>query len=272
MTGEDLAAERLAAALTTRCLGRPYVFLPSCASTNDEAATRAAAGASEGLVVAADEQSRGRGRRGRVWHSPPGQDLYFSILLRPALPVERSAPITLAAGAALAEALARLGFAPRLKWPNDVLLDTAHGPRKVAGILAEMASEGGHVRHIVLGIGINVNSHAFPAELAAQATSLALVRGEALDRCRVLVSFLAAFEQVYRGFVARGAGDALKAWRQFARFGQACWIETAAGRSEGVAEGVDETGALLMRTRDGKLRPVHAGEVNWVVPAARPRT
>ena len=259
---DDLSEHRLARLLHTQRLGRRYVFLPSCGSTNDEVAARAT-DSPEGLLVATDKQSNGRGRRGRVWHSPAGENLYFSLLLRPALPAQQISPLTLVAGAALAQALASLGFLPRLKWPNDVLLEGENGLRKVAGILAEMASEGGRVRHLVLGVGINVNTREFPTELADLATSLALVQGTALDGTQVLARFLDAFEPLYDGFVATGPAAALATWQRYALLGQSCWVDAGSHRLEGTAEAVDESGALLMRTSDGQLVPVHAGEVNW---------
>lgn len=266
MSAGDLAGDRLEAVLRTRWLGRRYVFLPTCGSTSDEVSERAATGAGEGLVVATDQQSKGRGRRGRSWHSPPGQSLYFSMLLRPTLPPQQMAPMTLLAGAALAQALAGMGFAPRLKWPNDVLLETACGFRKVAGILAEMSTESGRVRHVVLGVGINVNTRDFPAELADLATSLSEGRAEDTDRLAVLAAFLHAFEPAYDSFVAAGPGSALASWQKFALLGQPCWVESGSQRIEGIAEAVDASGALLLRTPDGLVRPVHAGEINWRRP------
>lgn len=266
MSTKDLADDRIAAVLHTGWLGRDYVFLQACGSTNDEVTERAATGAKEGLVVVSDQQSNGRGRRGRSWHSPAGQSLYFSMLLRPALPPHQVAPMTLLAGAALAHALAGIGFRPRLKWPNDVLLETPQGLRKVAGILAEMATEGGRVRHVVLGVGINVNTRAFPPELAERATSLSFACSDDVDRAMVLAAFLHAFEPAYEEFVATGPAATLVSWRKYALLGQACWIESGSQRIEGTAEGVDGSGALLMRTEDGRLMPVHAGEINWRKP------
>ncbi|HTA19793.1 MAG TPA: biotin--[acetyl-CoA-carboxylase] ligase, partial [Polyangia bacterium] len=160
---DDLSPTRLDARLRTRWLGRAYEWHEACASTNDLAATRARAGAAQGLVVATDQQSAGRGRLGRAWHSPAGENLYVSILLRPARPAPEIPPLTLLAGAAVARALTALGLAPRLKWPNDVQL-VGDGNRKVAGILTEMSSEGGRVGHVVVGVGLNVNGAEFPPE------------------------------------------------------------------------------------------------------------
>jgi BirA family transcriptional regulator, biotin operon repressor / biotin---[acetyl-CoA-carboxylase] ligase len=251
------------ATLETRRLGRPLVILPSCISTNDEVADRAASGAAEGLLITAEEQKLGRGRRGRAWHSPASENLYFSLLLRPAETADRMAPLSLLAGVALADSLVGLGFSPKLKWPNDVLLETSGGWRKVAGILAEMASEGGRVRHVVLGIGVNVNTRSFPAEIEHRATSLLLARGAPVDRGGVLAAFLNAFEPMYDEFVARGPAVGIARWRRLAWLGQPCFVERGAHRLEGIAVSVDETGALLIETLNGNVVSVHAGEVNW---------
>lgn len=263
MTLAALDPSTLLAATPSCRLGRPLVYLPSCASTNDEIAARALAGAEEGLLVVAGVQTAGRGRRGRVWHASVGENLTFSLLLRPALSAQLATPVTLLAGAALATSLAGLGFSAQLKWPNDVLLDTRDGPRKVAGILTEMASAADHVRHIVLGVGINVNAGSFPDELATRATSLYLARGQHVDRGEVLAGFVRAFEPIYDHFVAEGPAAALATWNRYALLGQPCSIERGEKRIEGIAEGVDPSGALLIRTGGGEVMPVYAGEVSW---------
>ncbi len=259
----DLAPPLILSALTTRRLGRRYELLSSCKSTNDEVALRAAHGAEEGLLVVTEAQTGGRGRRGRAWHSPTGENLSFSLLLRPAIAASAASPLTLLAGAALGRALFSLGFSPRLKWPNDVLLDAGDGLRKVAGILTELASEGGRIRHIVVGVGVNVNGQEFPAHLAALATSLRLVRGAALDRGSALAAFINAFEPIYEDFVAHGPAAGLAEWRRFALLGQPCSVERESTRVEGVAEDVDGSGALLIRLAEGERISVHSGQVNW---------
>jgi BirA family biotin operon repressor/biotin-[acetyl-CoA-carboxylase] ligase len=259
----DLSPAAVRAELHTRRLGRQYVFLPSCDSTNDKVVALAADGAAEGLLVAADGQTQGRGRRGRLWHSPAGENLYFSLLLRPTLPTSRMAPLTLLAGAALAEAMAALAFSPRLKWPNDVLLDTGNGLRKVAGILAEMAGAGERVRHVVLGVGCNVNTRVFPDSLTPIATSLHLASGKQLHRGRLLAGFLDAFEPIYEDFLAAGPEAGLERWRRHALLGQPCRVEREATSVAGIACGVDATGALLLHVATGETIPVSAGEVIW---------
>jgi len=265
VTGDLLPAAVLPR-LATRRLGRAYELMPTCASTNDEIAARAAGHDKEGLLVAAEQQTGGRGRRGRLWHSPAGENLYCSLLLRPSISARLATPLTLLAGAALAQALAALGFAVRLKWPNDVLLDTREGWRKVAGILTEMTSEGEHVRHVVLGVGVNVNGQEFPEPLVPVATSLRLVCGVTVDRGAVLAGFLNAFEPIYDRFLAVGPIGGLAEWSRHAVLGQRCWVSRDRGRFEGVAVGVDDMGALLLRSADGETTAVHAGEVNWLPP------
>jgi BirA family biotin operon repressor/biotin-[acetyl-CoA-carboxylase] ligase len=255
-------SERLSAVLRTRWLGRAYEWHAACASTNDLAAGRARAGAPEGLVVATEAQTAGRGRLGRAWHSPACENLYLSILLRPARPAPEIPPLTLLAGAAVARALARLGFSPRLKWPNDVQLG---GARKVAGILTEMSSEGARVGHVVVGLGLNVNALAFPPELEGRATSLRLVAGRALDRAGVLGAVLEDFEPLYADYGARGAAAAVEAWQAFAALGERCRVSApgaGAGPLEGIALGVDADGALRLRDDTGRVHRVLSGEIS----------
>ena len=259
---EDLDPQRLAELLHTRRLGRAYQLLPACASTSDEVAARARAGADEGLLIVAETQSGGRGRLGRVWHSPPGANLYLSLLLRPAMPPWMVPPLTLLVGGVVAEVLSAAGVAPQLKWPNDVLLPVAGGRRKVAGILTEMASERDRVRHVVVGLGLNVNGTAFPAELAERATSLLLATGRPFDRGTLLAALLDGLEPAYDQFVAEGPARALSRWRQHADLGRRCRVERDGAVIEGVAEDVDAEGTLLVRDDSGHLHRVLSGEIS----------
>jgi BirA family biotin operon repressor/biotin-[acetyl-CoA-carboxylase] ligase len=258
----DLDPARLESALRTRRFGRSYRLLSSCPSTNDEVATLARQEAApEGLVVVADAQTGGRGRLGRSWHSPAGQNLYLSILLRPSMPPWMVPPLTLLVGAVAASALEEAGVAPRLKWPNDVLLATAAGPRKVAGILTEMASEREHVRHVVVGVGINVNTTAFPPELVDRATSLFLATDRLFDRGTLLAALLNAFEPAYDEFLAGGAEVAIARWRKYADLGRRCRIEREGVVIEGTTVDVDSEGTLHVRDDAGRVHRVLSGEL-----------
>lgn len=254
----------MASALTTRWLGRSYLFFPECGSTSDVAAERARAGAPEGLVVLAEAQTGGRGRLGRTWHSPAGSNLTFSILLRPTRPPPEIPPLTLLVGAAVAEALCRFGVVPRLKWPNDVQLASgAQGaePRKVAGILTEMATEGDRVGHVVVGIGLNVNATTFPPELADKATSLALALGRPVDRAALLAAALAEIEIAYRQFCAEGPVAAVARWEKHGALGARCRVRAGGQDLEGVTLGIDPDGALRIAADDGRVHRVVSGEL-----------
>lgn len=258
---DALSADVVGARLTTAWLGRAWRHVARVGSTNDEAAAwaRAADPAPHGAVVVADAQDAGRGRLGRKWHSPPGESLYLSVVLRPPLPPHRVPPLTLAAGVAVAETLLAFDVTPALKWPNDVQLDG----RKVAGILTEMSADLNRVHHLVVGIGVNVNTRAFPEELAAIATSVAAARGAEVARAELAARLCARLEHWVDTFVADGAAPVVAAWKQHARFfGTRVKVTAGRDRVEGVAEDLDDDGALRLRLADGSAYRVVAGEVS----------
>ncbi|MGE3275574.1 MAG: biotin--[acetyl-CoA-carboxylase] ligase [Vicinamibacterales bacterium] len=238
-------------------------WLPAVTSTMDLVSAAAVAGADEGLVLVADEQTAGRGRRGRAWSSPPGAGLYLSLLLRPPLPVgDTLALLTLAAGVGVAAGVREAtGLAPGLKWPNDLMI----ARRKLAGILAEGIGMGAPGQAVVLGIGVNVQPAAYPPDVEARATSLEGELGRAIDRGLLLAAILHGVSDRYVDLMAGRAGDILQAWRAAAprAVGAAVEWDTPAGARTGVTAGVDDTGALLVRTSAGVERII-AGEVRWV--------
>ena len=259
---------RLTARLETRWLGRVYEWhaVRSAGSTNDLAGARAREGAAQGLVVATERQTAGRGRLGRVWHSPAGENLYLSLLLRPTRPAAEIPPLTLLAGAAVARGLAQLGFTPRLKWPNDVQLVVDGAPRKVAGILTEMSSEGGRVGHVVIGLGLNVNTLSF-SRRPRRAGHVAAPRRGARARSRggARRGPRSAFEPLYEDYVARGAAAASEAWQGFAALGERCKVSAPGaphGQLEGVTLGIDADGALRLRDDAGHIHRVLSGEIS----------
>src|SRR5262245_54536057 len=195
----------------TGWLGREIMRLGTVASTNDEAMSRARAGAPHGTVVLADAQTAGKGRQGRSWFSPPGDNLYLSAILRLPLPPPAAPPITLAAGVAVCDTARRWAPGANLKWPNDVQTDS----RKLAGILTETATRGDKLDVIVLGIGLNVNTRDFPPDLADIATSLRRARGgEPIDRDEVLVTLLGELERWIDRFAANGPAPVVRAWKE----------------------------------------------------------
>jgi BirA family biotin operon repressor/biotin-[acetyl-CoA-carboxylase] ligase len=238
----------------------------SVGSTNDLALGLAEAGAEEGTTVVAETQTAGRGRRGREWFSPVGSGLYVSVLLRPGArgrqPVDwTTARLTLTAGVALAEGVRTSTALPvELKWPNDLVC----GRRKLAGILAEMSGGRREEPAVVLGIGINVRTSAYPPALAAQTTSLEAELGRPIDRGLVLVETLAALAARYEDLREGRFGAILSAWRGHARSlaGAAIEWDGPQGVVQGLAMDVDADGALLARSGDAVTRLV-AGEVRW---------
>jgi len=243
-------------------IGRPLTVVGEVRSTNDVALDAARAGGPEGLAVVADRQTAGRGRRGRGWLSPPGIGLYTSILLRPGCPPGRAGLLAQVAGLAVVEALREVAdVASDLKWPNDVLVEG----RKVAGILAEMASREAGVDHAVVGIGINVNHGPtdFPEELQGSATSLYLSTGRRLLRSDLAAALFNALDDWYGLFAAGEFGTILTAARErSAVLGRQ--VDVAEGESQwcGLALDLDEDGALLVQAADGGRRRVCAAEVS----------
>jgi BirA family biotin operon repressor/biotin-[acetyl-CoA-carboxylase] ligase len=258
---EDLAPERYLPHLRTSRIGRIYQPLLACESTNDLAARRGQEGAAEGLLVVADRQTAGRGRLGRSWHSSPGDNLTFSLLLRPSCLVPALPPLTLLTGVVLARVLATLGLRPRLKWPNDVVIEEKGVSRKLVGILTEMASERDRIKHLVIGVGVNVNTTDFPPELSSRATSLRMATGRPHDRGALLAEIASAFEPAYDEALALGADSFLPSWRQFAALPRLCRLERPTGPLEGMAVDVDQAGALLVRDAAGRSHRVFSGEM-----------
>jgi BirA family biotin operon repressor/biotin-[acetyl-CoA-carboxylase] ligase len=240
---------------------RRYASLPS---TMTVASAAAEAGAPEGVVIVADEQTKGRGRRGRNWSSPAGAGLYLSMILRP-----RSTPqspqlmalITLAAGVGVRSAIHRAtGLAPHLKWPNDVMVER----RKLAGVLAEGVGIGSSEQTIILGLGVNVLNAQHAHEVASRATSLEAELGRYISREAVLAEILVAVPEVYGNLERGEVDDILRAWRDVAPTAVGAEVEWAGhhGTVRGVTAGIDEGGALLVRTTAG-LERVISGEVRW---------
>ncbi len=228
-------------------------------STNDLAMAAATSGAREGLVIAANAQSSGRGRLGRSWASPPDAGLYVSVVLHPSR--DALSLITIAAGVAVAEGIeAASGLRAGVKWPNDVYA----GTRKLAGILAE-AGASAFGEHVVLGFGINLQPAALPPEVAERATSIESELGRRVDRGLVLAECLAALASRYEALQHQRGYEVLAAWRSRAaqHLGKAVEWDEGDGLRRGIAHDIDTTGALLIRV-DNRIVRVISGEVRWV--------
>lgn len=243
-------------------------YFPALASTSDTAAAVAAAGAEDGTVVLADRQTAGRGRRGRVWDSPAAVGLYLSVILRG----RQSPAVTLLAGVAVAEAVqGTAGVAVDLKWPNDVVAPSPAGGSsafpgpKVAGILTEVVPAGSERdAAAVVGIGINVRTRAFPAELAGRAAALESLAGRRVDRFALCADLLVRLARWRRRQAVEGDAVVVARWRALAPSSRGAPVSWDAGGTCrcGVTAGVDDGGALLVAC-SGRTERIVGGEVRW---------
>jgi BirA family biotin operon repressor/biotin-[acetyl-CoA-carboxylase] ligase len=257
---DDVAAALTLAGDRAGIFARQVLWYAEVGSTNDVAGALANRGEPEGTVVVADAQSAGRGRHGRTWASPSGAGLYMSIIVRP--PAHAVRLLTIAAGVALAEGIhAATGLQPLLKWPNDVYL----GGRKLAGILAEAGSSSAGVQHVVVGCGLNLMPAAYPPDVAARATSIESELGRPIDRGLVFVECLAALHLRYGELQSRTSAAIVARWRDRAAstLGRRVEWDAAGVTRHGVAEDIDDTGALLVREGAARTRVI-SGEVRWL--------
>lgn len=261
-TPDLLLAEELRNGLATRCIGREIRYFSDTDSTNRQAYALGDAGADEGLVVIADRQSAGKGRMGRSWASPPGVNLYLSVLLRPPLPPHAAPQLTFLSALATSRAIAAVaGLEPAHKWPNDILLAGC----KVAGLLNEMSAESDRLRFVVLGIGVNLNMTAdqFPADLRMPATSLLLAGGRPVSRALFARTLLEQLDALYADYLLRGPAPVMAAWEaRCDLIGQR--VEVDEGRSgivRGTVAGIDRDGALLLTLANGATERILAGDV-----------
>jgi BirA family transcriptional regulator, biotin operon repressor / biotin---[acetyl-CoA-carboxylase] ligase len=251
--------------LNTHDVGQVLHWYEEIGSTNERARELAEEGAEHGTVVIAEAQSAGRGRRGRGWSSPPRKNLYFSIVLRPDLPPAQAPELTLVASVAICEALRQAGVGAGIKWPNDVV---ASG-KKIGGILTELAAEPDRVTWVVLGVGVNVNARAedFPAELRGDATSVLLERGQPAPRALLAAACFTAIEDWVDVLLEKGFAPVREAWRERSVTLGRTVVASVEGREiQGLAEDIDETGALLVRGPAG-LERIHSGDVALLRPA-----
>ncbi len=269
---DRLSAAELRPYLISEVLGRVVHYEERTGSTNVVARSLARVGAADGTVVVADAQTAGRGRLGRSWFSPPGRNLYMSVVLRPDVPPARAPQLALVAGSAVAGTIeAVAAIRPALKWPNDVLLDG----RKVAGILTEMDSEADRVTFVIVGIGVNLNVSAreLAGPLGDTATSLAVATGRRIPRAHFAGRLLWELERRYRRFLDTGFPGLRAEWEAYSAL-TGCEVTLAGpdGLRRGRVLGGDGDGALCLREgRDATVR-VLAGDVTVVDGYARAAT
>ncbi|MEA3544193.1 MAG: biotin--[acetyl-CoA-carboxylase] ligase, partial [Thermodesulfobacteriota bacterium] len=231
-------------------------------STNVQARRLAEAGSLEGTVVVADRQSAGRGRLGRRWESPPGVNLYCSILLRPGIPVQQAPQLTFLSAVAVAETLNKVcQLSARVKWPNDILV----GGAKISGLLNEMNAETEQIHFVILGVGVNLNmSEAqFPHNLNYPATSALLETGKPVDRLLFLRTFLQCLDVCYSEFLQEGFIPIRRRWENLCdMMNMQVEVDQGVGNLRGVIVGLDSDGALRLQLDNGQIERVLAGDVS----------
>lgn len=262
MEGQEVFnRHELESRMDTRWAGHPVVCYEVLESTNLQAKLDAENGAAQGTLVVADMQTAGRGRRGRAWSSPPGTNVYFTLILKPQLAPDKVSMLTPVMGLAAAEGIRRTcGLEPMIKWPNDIVLNG----KKVCGILAEMSIERDFVHYVVIGVGVNVSLQEFPAEVADTATSLQKECGRSVSRAELVANIMRAFEEYYESFLSSGDLSGLQARYSslLVNNGREVRVLDPKGEYQGTAKGINELGELLVEREDGSVTAVYAGEVS----------
>ena len=256
-----LADDLLARMGKTKIIGRDIHVFEETTSTNDVVEKLARDGVREGVVVFAESQTRGRGRLGRKWVSPARKGLWFSILLRPQLRPQETTQLTVATATALRRAIhAETNLPVEIKWPNDILISG----KKVAGILTEMSAELDRVRHVIPGIGLDVNQDVdeFSPELRKIATSLKIEKGESFSRAALAAAILHELDEEYSRICSGRFAEISSEWEEHcATIGKEVTVQIGDRKIRGRAESLDDDGALVLRTEHGRLQLITGGDV-----------
>jgi BirA family biotin operon repressor/biotin-[acetyl-CoA-carboxylase] ligase len=255
-----LTANMLRQRLKGSLFGKHIYHFFKVDSTNRVGLELGHAGDPEGAVILGEEQTAGRGRAGRGWHSERAAGIYVTLLLRPKLAPVQAPVLTMMAGLSAHTAIqAHTGLAVDLKWPNDLLI----GGKKAGGILTEMHAEPAQVRFVIVGIGLNVNQEKFPSELAATATSLRVESGRPQSRLELLVRLLREFERDYNEFLSEGPAGVIERFTRVSSYAQGKRVRVSNGRETftGITAGLGPEGLLLVKRDSGQVTTVIAGDV-----------
>jgi BirA family transcriptional regulator, biotin operon repressor / biotin---[acetyl-CoA-carboxylase] ligase len=255
-----LAPDMLKQRLKGSLFGKHIFHFLRTDSTNRVAMELGSAEEPEGTVVLAEEQTAGRGRAGRSWHSERGMGIYVTLLLRPKISPVQAPLLTMMAGLSARAAIqAQAALTVDLKWPNDLLLDG----KKLGGILTEMYAEPSQVRFVIVGIGINVNQEKFPSELVSLATSLRVQTGRAQSRMELLVRLLREFENDYNRFLREGAASVTQRFETVSSYARGKRVNVSNGSENysGVTAGLSPEGLLRVEREGGSIVTVIAGDV-----------
>ncbi|RLQ95123.1 biotin--[acetyl-CoA-carboxylase] ligase [Falsibacillus albus] len=249
--------------LNTKFLGHTIYYQESIDSTQKKAHHLAYDGCPEGTIVIAEEQTSGRGRLTRPWHSPKFTGIWMSIVLRPKLPPQQAPQFTLIAAVAVVQAIEEVcGLNPEIKWPNDILIKG----RKVTGILTELQAESDKINSIIIGIGMNVNAEEsdFPEELKKIATSIAIEKGQSVSRARLIQKILEKLENYYQIYLEKGFSPIKWLWEGYAvSIGKNIIARTITGSIEGKALGITDEGVLRIQDENDKIHEVYSADIEF---------
>ncbi len=258
---DKISSNEIRLGLETKSLGRKIHFEESVTSTQQIAHKLAYEDAVEGTLVVAEEQTTGRGRLDRAWYSPKHTGVWMSMILRPQIPPSQAPQLTLLAAVGVVQAIQEVtGLEPDIKWPNDILIHQ----KKIVGILTELQAETDRINSVIIGIGINVNqelSH-FPESLHTIASSLAIEKGEKIDRAKLIQVILLKIEKLYKEYLQHGFKVVKLLWESYATsIGKQIIARTLSGSIEGKAIGINEEGVLLLEDATGTVHHIYSADI-----------
>ncbi|WP_028402727.1 bifunctional biotin--[acetyl-CoA-carboxylase] synthetase/biotin operon repressor [Ectobacillus panaciterrae] len=258
---EKVTGNEIQLGLQTEYIGRYVHFEETVDSTQKIASRLVYEGAPEGTVIVAEEQTAGRGRLSRQWHSPKGTGIWMSLILRPAIPVHQAPQLTLLAAVSVAQAIeAYTGLSAGIKWPNDILING----KKAVGILTELQADPDRIHAVIIGIGINVNQqkHHFADEIQHIATSLAIEKGAEVNRASLMQAVFAQMEKLYKEYLQNGFGLIKMLWESHAvSIGKEITARTLHQTLVGTAKGITEDGVLILEDKSGNIHYIHSADI-----------
>lgn len=258
---DRITADAIKSCLETKWIARNLEYYDEIDSTNNRAKAAGESGGADGTLFVAEKQTAGKGRRGRCWESPAGSSIYMTVLLKPNMNPSDAPMLTLVMAYAAAVAIhEKTGIDIGIKWPNDLVVNG----KKICGILTEMSAEIDYINHVVIGIGINVNTESFPEEIAKTATSLRIEAGKEFVRCELIAAIMEHFENAYEAVCEAGNLEPIKeAYNKLlVNCNRQVRVLEPGHEYDALALGIDKTGELQVECEDGTRKSVFAGEVS----------
>lgn len=260
-TPERIIPDEIRLGLKTSFIGKNIHYQDHIDSTQKAAHRLAYENAPEGTVVIAEEQTEGRGRLDRKWHSPKFTGIWMSLILRPNIPLPKAPQLTLLAAVSIVQAIEDLtGLHPEIKWPNDILINE----KKVTGILTELQAESDRIHSIIIGMGINVNQALsdFPMDLQTKASSLLIEKGKPISRASLIKLIFSYFEKLYLLYLDEGFLPIKLMWESYAiSIGKMMKARTMTSTIEGIALGITDDGVLQLEDHEGHIHHIYSADI-----------